>query len=128
MVLFGFCSLSELEDNFSFCFQENLRSWLLDPDCNDQYSVIHGGGDKVAIMWNTPQEPILSKERTVCCHDFFNIIVTRTSCKFNKVTYTTYNTSYAVKLLMPPVILRLTLFTLHVLTKQYNHYFCYLQY
>ncbi|KAK2557121.1 Eukaryotic translation initiation factor 3 subunit B [Acropora cervicornis] len=44
--------------------QENLRSWLLDEDCNDQYSLIHGGGDKVAIMWNTPQEPTLSKERT----------------------------------------------------------------
>ncbi|XP_058950716.2 eukaryotic translation initiation factor 3 subunit B-like [Pocillopora verrucosa] len=43
--------------------QENLRSWLLDQDCNDQYSLIHGGGDKVAIMWNTQQEPILSKER-----------------------------------------------------------------
>lgn len=43
--------------------QENLRAWLLDQDCNDQYSVIHGGGDKVAIMWNTIQESILCKER-----------------------------------------------------------------
>ena len=58
--------VSILKEHFnSLLFQENLRSWLLDPDCNDQYSVIHGGGDKVAIMWNTPQEPILSKERMV---------------------------------------------------------------
>ncbi|EDO38554.1 predicted protein, partial [Nematostella vectensis] len=43
--------------------QENLRSWLLDPDCNDQYSVIHSAGDKLSIFSNTPQEPILVRER-----------------------------------------------------------------
>ena len=42
-----------------------MRSWLLDPDCNDQYSVIHGGGEKVDIFLNTSTEPILLKERSV---------------------------------------------------------------
>ncbi|KAK3754435.1 hypothetical protein QZH41_009220 [Actinostola sp. cb2023] len=41
--------------------QENLHSWLLDPDCNDQYSVIHG--EKTSILWNSPQEPMMVKER-----------------------------------------------------------------
>ncbi|XP_031556262.1 eukaryotic translation initiation factor 3 subunit B-like [Actinia tenebrosa] len=41
--------------------QENLRSWLQDPDCNDQYSVIHG--DKTSILWNSSQEPMMVKER-----------------------------------------------------------------
>ena len=45
--------------------QDNYRSWLLDPDCNDQYSVIHVGGEKVSILWNTPQESILIRERSV---------------------------------------------------------------
>ena len=46
-------------------FQEDLRSWLLDPDCNDEYSVIHSGGEKVSILWNTPQESVLIRERAV---------------------------------------------------------------
>ncbi|CAB3991027.1 Eukaryotic translation initiation factor 3 subunit B [Paramuricea clavata] len=41
----------------------NLHSWLLDADCNDQYSVIHGGGEKVDIYLNTSTEPVLLKER-----------------------------------------------------------------
>ena len=48
-----------------FVFQEDLRSWLLDPDCNDEYSVIHSGGEKVSILWNTPQESVLIRERAV---------------------------------------------------------------
>ena len=63
-----FCFLNAKSAFFPH-FQENLRSWLLDPDCNDQYSVIHGGGDKVGIMWNTHQEPILSKERMVSVYN-----------------------------------------------------------
>ena len=43
----------------------NLRSWLLDGDCNDQYSVIHSGGDTVDIFLNSSTEPILVKERQV---------------------------------------------------------------
>lgn len=43
--------------------QENYCSWLQDQDCNDQYSVIHAGGEKVSILWNTPQESSLVKER-----------------------------------------------------------------
>ena len=38
---------------------------MLDPDCNDEYSVIHSGGEKVSILWNTPQESVLIRERAV---------------------------------------------------------------
>ena len=50
--------------------QENLCSWLLEPDCNDQYSVIHAGGEKVSVFTNTPTEPIMVKERPVGAHNF----------------------------------------------------------
>ena len=68
-----------------FIFQENLRSWLLDQDCNDQYSVIHGGGDKVGIMWNTPQEPILAKERMVSFYpySYVNLLLSSAHCGSN---------------------------------------------
>ncbi|XP_062507471.1 eukaryotic translation initiation factor 3 subunit B-like [Corticium candelabrum] len=39
--------------------QENLRSWLLNPDCHDQYAVIYSQGDKTAVCWNTNTEPII---------------------------------------------------------------------
>ena len=45
--------------------QGNLHSWLLDADCNDQFSVIHGGGEKVDIFLNTSTEPVLVKGRPV---------------------------------------------------------------
>ena len=45
-----------------------MRSWLLDADCNDQYSVIHGGGEKVDIFLNTSTEPVLLKGRPVSKH------------------------------------------------------------
>jgi len=37
--------------------QGNLRSWLLDPEANDQFSVIHKGGDEVTIFSNRTPEP-----------------------------------------------------------------------
>jgi translation initiation factor 3 subunit B len=40
-----------------------LRSWLEDPDCNDQYSVIYEAGEKVAVFWNSVPEPTLVQER-----------------------------------------------------------------
>jgi translation initiation factor 3 subunit B len=45
--------------------QENLRSWLLNPDCQDQYAVIYAQGDKTAVCWNSNTEPILITEREV---------------------------------------------------------------
>lgn len=65
----SFDSILELQEEWSPPEKEpyedkgNLRSWLLDGDCNDQYSVIHAGGDKVDIFVNTSTEPILVKGR-----------------------------------------------------------------
>ena len=61
--------------------KENWRSWLLDQDCNDQYSLIHGGGDKVAIMWNSLQEPTLCKERMVSGSRLQLVCILKVSCK-----------------------------------------------
>ncbi|KAJ8318881.1 hypothetical protein KUTeg_003972 [Tegillarca granosa] len=41
----------------------NLRYWLQEPDCSDQYSVIYDGGDRTAIYLNSPREPSLIEER-----------------------------------------------------------------
>jgi len=43
--------------------QGNLKSWLLDKDCNDQYSVIYAGGQQVAIFQNKRNGPELIKSR-----------------------------------------------------------------
>ncbi len=43
----------------------NLRSWLLDTHCYDQYSLIYEGGDRTAILKNTHNEPSLIEERAV---------------------------------------------------------------
>ncbi|KAJ6219776.1 hypothetical protein RDWZM_005588 [Blomia tropicalis] len=41
----------------------NLRDWLQDPDCFDQYSVVYEGGDKTAVYLNSSPEPTLVNER-----------------------------------------------------------------
>lgn len=41
----------------------NLREWLLDPDCYDQYSVVYEGGESTAIYSNATPEPLLVKKR-----------------------------------------------------------------
>ena len=46
-------------------FQGNLRSYLLDPHGNDQFSVIYEGGDRVSIMMNSSNEPSVIEERGV---------------------------------------------------------------
>jgi len=38
--------------------QGNLRSWLLDPEANDQFSVIHKGGEEVTIFSNHNPDPV----------------------------------------------------------------------
>ncbi|XP_023327407.1 eukaryotic translation initiation factor 3 subunit B [Eurytemora carolleeae] len=38
--------------------QGNLRSWLLEPDAADQFSVIHNGGSMVSIFTNNIPDPV----------------------------------------------------------------------
>lgn len=45
--------------------QGNLRHWLEDPDCRDQYSVIYDAGEKTGIFSNDVKEPIEVEERAV---------------------------------------------------------------
>jgi translation initiation factor 3 subunit B len=41
----------------------NLWSWTLEPDSNDQYCVIHAGGEKVHILQNNATAPSLIQRR-----------------------------------------------------------------
>uniref|UniRef100_A0A673J120 Eukaryotic translation initiation factor 3 subunit B n=1 Tax=Sinocyclocheilus rhinocerous TaxID=307959 RepID=A0A673J120_9TELE len=41
----------------------NLRHWLEDPDCRDQYSVIYDSGERTGIFANDVKEPIEVEER-----------------------------------------------------------------
>uniref|UniRef100_A0A670K1Q9 Eukaryotic translation initiation factor 3 subunit B n=1 Tax=Podarcis muralis TaxID=64176 RepID=A0A670K1Q9_PODMU len=41
----------------------NLRYWLEDPDCRDQYSVIFESGDRTSIYWNDVKDPVTIEER-----------------------------------------------------------------
>lgn len=51
---------------FLLCFsQGNLRYWLEDPDCRDQYSVIFESGDRTSIFWNDIKEPVQIEDRAV---------------------------------------------------------------
>ena len=43
--------------------QGNLKHWLLDADANDQYSILHDGGDKVSIFSNTKSGALELKSR-----------------------------------------------------------------
>lgn len=52
--------------------QGNLRHWLEDPDCRDQYSVIYDSGEKTGIFSNDVKEPIEVEERAVRKVSFFS--------------------------------------------------------
>ncbi|XP_072240860.1 eukaryotic translation initiation factor 3 subunit B isoform X2 [Leuresthes tenuis] len=41
----------------------NMRHWIEDPDCRDQYSVIYEAGERTAIFSNDVKEPITAEER-----------------------------------------------------------------
>lgn len=41
----------------------NMRHWLEDPDCRDQYSVIYESGERTTIFSNDAKEPMLVEER-----------------------------------------------------------------
>lgn len=45
--------------------QGNMRHWIEDPDCRDQYSVIYEAGERTAIFSNDAKEPIVAEERAV---------------------------------------------------------------
>lgn len=47
------------------CVQGNLRHWIEDPDCRDQYSVIYEAGERTAIFNNDSKDPITVEERAV---------------------------------------------------------------
>ena len=38
--------------------QDNLRSWLLESDAADQFSVIHKGGEEVSVFVNNNPDPV----------------------------------------------------------------------
>ncbi|KAL5017836.1 hypothetical protein ScPMuIL_003558 [Solemya velum] len=42
----------------------DLKYWLQNEDCYDQYSVIYEGGEKTAIFLNSPREPTVVEERS----------------------------------------------------------------
>lgn len=48
-----------------FATQGNLRHWMEEPDCRDQYSVIYDSGEKTGIFSNDVKEPIEVEERAV---------------------------------------------------------------
>lgn len=54
----------------SVFFQGNLRYWLEEAECRDQYSVIFESGDRTSIFWNDVKDPVSIEERAVgvCCH------------------------------------------------------------
>ncbi len=43
--------------------QGNLKSWLLDPRANDQFSVVLEGGEKVAVYNNCKPDPAPAEAR-----------------------------------------------------------------
>lgn len=45
--------------------QGNLRHWIEDPDCRDQYSVIYEAGERTAIFNNDSKDAITVEERAV---------------------------------------------------------------
>ena len=51
---------------YSCIFQGNLRYFLQEPDCCDEFSIIYEGGEKTAIHKNTPRESTVLEERAVC--------------------------------------------------------------
>jgi len=62
----NFTSLSEEFEQLvpqPYVDRGNLKSWLLNEDCQDQYSVLSDEGMKTSIYLNGKTEPILVKER-----------------------------------------------------------------
>lgn len=45
--------------------QGNMRHWIEDSDCRDQYSVIYEAGERTAIFSNDAKDSIIAEERAV---------------------------------------------------------------
>ncbi|CAH8872057.1 unnamed protein product [Trichobilharzia szidati] len=41
----------------------NLKSWLLNELCRDQFSVVYNDGDTGSVYWHTAAEPVVAEER-----------------------------------------------------------------
>ena len=54
--------------------QGNMRHWIEDQDCRDQYSVIYEAGERTAIFANDAKEPIVSEERAVSSSSHWEIV------------------------------------------------------
>lgn len=52
--------------------QGNMRHWIEDQDCRDQYSVIYESGERTAIFSNDAKEPIVVEERAVSSPTLIN--------------------------------------------------------
>uniref|UniRef100_A0A8C2E1D1 Eukaryotic translation initiation factor 3 subunit B n=1 Tax=Cyprinus carpio TaxID=7962 RepID=A0A8C2E1D1_CYPCA len=50
----------------------NLRHWMEDSDCRDQYSVIYDSGERTGIFANDVKEPIEVEERAVTDESFIH--------------------------------------------------------
>eukprot|EP00794_Sanderia_malayensis_P008994 gene8994-9955_t len=50
-------------DKLPYVDQGNLKSWLLEKDCNDQFCIIYSGGQQVAVYKNKRNGPEVLKER-----------------------------------------------------------------
>nr|CAX74769.1 putative Eukaryotic translation initiation factor 3 subunit 9 [Schistosoma japonicum]CAX74770.1 putative Eukaryotic translation initiation factor 3 subunit 9 [Schistosoma japonicum] len=41
----------------------NLKSWLLNEFCRDQFAVVYNDGETGSVYWHTPVEPVIAEER-----------------------------------------------------------------
>lgn len=64
LVLFQF-KIQYWSPSLHLSVQGNLRHWIEDPDCRDQYSVIYEAGERTAIFNNDSKDPITVEERAV---------------------------------------------------------------
>ncbi len=70
-----------------FSFQGNLRHWLEDPDCRDQYSVIYDSGERTGIYASDAKEPIEIEERAVSSPVHLKNIITMGPCVLYSVSF-----------------------------------------
>lgn len=61
----SYCSMKARLTALCPSIQGNMRHWIEDPDCRDQYSVIYEAGERTAIFNNDAKDPITVEERAV---------------------------------------------------------------
>lgn len=62
---FALHAKSLLTNSLRPSLQGNMRHWIEDADCRDQYSVIYEAGERTAIFNNDAKDPITAEERAV---------------------------------------------------------------